>query len=118
MIPVSEETIQKELVEPYFQKWEELSQQIHIAHNLRNGEAEMLMREGITLFENLVLSTSVTTQSPMFDTNEQYEVLPINGMERYLFVKVRPGQYACYRQLDELFKEIKKRLARLRVKTK
>ena len=82
---------QKEVVELYFQKWEKLSQQIHEAHNLRNGEAENLMRNGITLFEELVLSSSLVDQSSMFDTNEQYEVLPINGMERYLFVRMRPG---------------------------
>lgn len=118
MIFINKEAIQKEVVELYFQKWEKLSQQIHEAHNLRNGEAENLMRNGITLFEELVLSSSLVDQSSMFDTNEQYEVLPINGMERYLFVRMKPGQYACYRQLDELFKEIKKRFARLRVKAK
>ncbi|CAM5187085.1 YpoC-like domain-containing protein OS=Lysinibacillus sphaericus OX=1421 GN=LS41612_14865 PE=4 SV=1 [Lysinibacillus sphaericus] len=43
------------------------------------------------------------------------EVLPINGVERLTFIKTKPGQYARYRQIDELFKETKKRTARLRL---
>ncbi|HEY9571413.1 MAG TPA: hypothetical protein VIR26_10460, partial [Metalysinibacillus sp.] len=42
-------------------------------------------------------------------------LLPTNGRERLAFIKARPGQYACYRQLDELYKETKKRIARVRI---
>lgn len=116
MIKVRPEAIQKEKVEPYFAKWEELSQLIHQAHEQRSGEAKTLMDKGILLFEACVLSSSQSSEQAL-DEKEQYEVLPINGMERLSFIKARPGQYACYRQLDELFKELKKRLARLRIKS-
>lgn len=116
MIPVRKEAISKDLIEPYFERWERLSDQIFHAHDERNGEAKSLMEEGIALFEELVSNTSQVEQTCLIQSNEVYEVFPINGMERFLFIKARPAQYACFRQLDELFKEIKKRYARLRLK--
>jgi len=115
MIKVYRETIVKEAVEPYFEQWLDLSTRIHQAHELRNGEAKALMDQGILLFENCILYCS-DTPSKSIEESEEYEVLPLNGMERLQFIKTRPGQYACFRQLDELFKELKKRLARLRIK--
>lgn len=115
MIQVNKQAIQKEKVDPYFEQWEQLSTLIHEAHSERNNQARPLMEQGIALFEKCVLVCSETHEKTMKE-NEQYEVLPINGMERILFIKARPAQYACYRQLDELFKELKKRLARLRIK--
>lgn len=117
MITFNPKTIQKEIVEPLFTEWELLSKQIHEAHGERNGQASDLMIKGIELYENLIATTS-SQETAEIVSNEDYEVLPLNGMERLSFIKARPGQYACYRQLDELFKETKKRLARLRVKVK
>ncbi|PYF06902.1 YpoC family protein [Ureibacillus chungkukjangi] len=116
MIKVHIESIAKEAVEPYFEQWNDLSEQIHKAHDLRNGEAKTLMEKGIDLFESCILNCSETAFQTI-NEKEDYEVLPINGMERLQFIKMRPGQYACFRQLDELFKELKKRLARLRIKS-
>jgi hypothetical protein len=117
VIKAKNEAIQKEKVEPYFEQWNHLSEQIHHAHDKRSGEALVLMEQGIALFEQCIVDCSeAKDQSILLDG--QYDVMPINGMERLLFIKARPGQYACYRQLDELFKELKKRLARLRIKVK
>lgn len=116
MIPVKLKAIQKDDVEPFFTRWQELSILIHQAHDQRNDEARSLMEKGILLFEQCILTCSEMEQQAFIEM-EEYEVLPINGMERLLFIKARPGQYACYRQLDELFKELKKRLARLRIKS-
>ena len=115
MIKVNKEAIHKEKVEPYFEQWGTLSALIHEAHSERSKEAKTLMEKGISLFEQCVLDCSETDEKTL-NENVEYEVLPINGMERILFIKARPAQYACYRQLDELFKELKKRLARLRIK--
>ena len=117
MILLKVEGIQKEVVDPYFEQWELLSGTIHDAHQRRaKVEAQELMQQGILLFEQCVLHCSESDGEVGLNEQEQYEVLPINGMERLLFIKARPGQYACYRQLDELFKELKKRLARLRIR--
>ncbi|MGE7114523.1 YpoC family protein [Lysinibacillus sp. NPDC047702] len=96
------EAIAKEEIDAWFTEWQELESKIHIAHDTRNGEAKGLMEAAIVLFDHLVEEGGD-------------EVLPINGIERMAFIKAKPGQYACYRQLDELFKETKKRAARLRL---
>lgn len=117
MISFNPDTIQKEIVDPIFVEWEDLSPLIHDAHEGRNGQAKALMEKGIALYETLIVTAS-NQESEKIENHEEYEVLPINGTERLSFIKARPGQFACYRQLDELFKETKKRLARLRVKLK
>jgi len=115
MIRVKKEAIQKEQIEPYFQKWDELSKEIYEAHDERNPKkAKSLMEQGIALFEELMVQAS-DTDIEKLDFHEEYEGMPLNGMERFQFIKARPSQYACYVQLDELFKEVKKRFARLRV---
>ena len=114
MIEVNKEMISKERVDEWFAKWESLNTNIFAAHDSRDGSAAELMQQGIELFETFIVEGSQTEGA--FDINEEYEIMPINGMERIHFIKARPGQYACYRQLDELFKETKKRCARLRLK--
>ncbi|KOS63531.1 hypothetical protein FJQ98_08975 [Lysinibacillus agricola] len=96
------EAIAKDKIDAWFEEWTVLEANIHAAHDARNGEAKGLMEEAIFLFERLVQEAGD-------------EVLPINGVERLTFIKAKPSQYACYRQLDELFKETKKRAARLRL---
>lgn len=115
MIRVRKDAIQKEQIELYFEAWEKLSKEIFDAHDERNGKkAQSLMEQGIGLFEELIVKTS-ESQVQQFLLSEEYEAMPLNGMERFQFIKGRPGQYACFVQLDELFKELKKRYARLRV---
>lgn len=99
---MNREAITKDQVDAWFAQWTTLQATIHEAHDARNGTAKDLMEEAIQLFEQLVQAAGD-------------EVLPINGVERLSFIKAKPGQYACYRQLDELFKETKKRTARLRI---
>lgn len=115
MITFNVGNIQKEVVDPIFLEWETLSKQIHEAHDQRNGLSKALMEQGIALYERLIITTSSDSSEELIE-GEDYEVLPLNGKERLSFIKARPAQYACYRQLDELFKETKKRLARLRLK--
>ena len=106
--------ISKERVDEWYAKWESLNAEIFAAHDRRDGSATEFMLQGIELFESFIVEGSQTDNG--FNTQYIYEIMPINGMERFQFIKARPGQYACYRQLDELFKETKKRCARLRLK--
>lgn len=99
---VNIEAITKEKINAWFTEWQVLEGKIHIAHDTRNGEAKGLMESAIVLFDRLVEEGGD-------------EILPINGVERLAFIKAKPGQYACYRQLGELYKETKKRTARLRL---
>ena len=116
MIGFRVEAISKEIVDAWFAEWEALEARIHAAHDARNGEAKALMEEAIVLFERLLIdSADGGVSGRELDPSATYEVMPINGAERLAFIKTKPGQYACYRQLDELFKETKKRTARLRL---
>lgn len=115
MIEVNKARISKELVDAWVAQWEVLNEAIFAAHERRDGSAKLLMEQGIELFEKFMVTSSISSSEEM-QASEQYEVMPINGMERFQFIKVKPGQYACYRQLDELVKETKKRCARLRLK--
>lgn len=112
MMPVMKEAIAKEKVDVWFAQWEALRERIHTAHEARDGSAKPLMEQGIALFESLLKEASDVNT---IDYSMHYELMPINGMERLQFIQLKPGQYACYRQLDELFKETKKRCARLRL---
>lgn len=113
MILVNKEAITKQVVDAWYDEWETLREKIHEAHTLRDGSAHELMAQGIELFEQFLVKYSKTDEP--FSQDSDYELMPINGMERFQFIKMRPGQYACYRQLDELYKETKKRCARLRL---
>ena len=113
MILVNKEAITKENVNAWFEKWETLRVQIHEAHERRDGSAHDLMLQGIELFEQFIIANSETEQP--FSPSNDYELMPINGMERFQFIILRPAQYACYRQLDELYKETKKRCARFHI---
>lgn len=111
MIGFRVEAIAKDIVDAWFAEWEALEVRIHAAHDARNGEAKDLMEEAVLLFERLLRDSADVSEA----TSKTYTVMPINGAERLAFIKTKPGQYACYRQLGELFKETKKRTARLRL---
>lgn len=117
MIPCLPNQITKERVDKWYMEWELLRNHIHAAHDERNGQAKQLMEQGIQLFWNFILESSQTT-STAINRQDEFELMPLNGSERLQFIQLRPAQYACYRQLDELFKETKKRAASLRVKLK
>ncbi|MBK3496756.1 hypothetical protein JFL43_18185 [Viridibacillus sp. YIM B01967] len=115
MIVCRKDAISKERVEKWLADWEILRAEIHTSHATRDGKAKEIMLKGIDLYEVFIINVSQTSVE-VVQLREEYEVLPINGVERLQFIKQRPGQYACYRQLDELFIETKKRMARLRLK--
>lgn len=114
MIECKKEAITKKLVDEWMAKWETIRKGIHQSHSVRDGNAKEMMLKGIQLYESFIIGAS--DQQSHLLKNEEYEILPINTTERLSFIKARPGQYACYRQLDELFIETKKRCARLRLK--
>ncbi|MGE7621522.1 YpoC family protein [Viridibacillus sp. NPDC096237] len=115
MIECRKDAISKEQVNLWLEAWEILRAEIHSSHAARDGKAKDIMQKGIELYESfIVIASNCKTENILL--TDEYEALPINGAERLQFIKGRPGQYACYRQLDELFIETKKRMARLRLK--
>lgn len=115
MITADMTNLSTEQVTQWFAQWQTLEQQIFIAHDARDSkQAKQFMLEAIALFSEFIVTNS-QTDAIKLEAQQVYELLPVNGNERLQFICARPAQYACYRQLDELFKETKKKIARLRI---
>lgn len=107
---------QTENVKRIYEEWKSLSEKISNAHKERNQDVQQLMVHGIRLYEELLASTIKAEEFHIEDLH-QFEVLPLNGVERYQFIISRPEHYVSYIQLNELFIETKKKMARLRIKS-
>lgn len=84
-----------------FAEWEELRAHLAILFREKEIKRSEYMEQGIELLELII--------------GKVEEAAPINFSERFTFIKNNKHNYAAFRQLDELFKETKKKLARLRV---
>ncbi|MGB6408827.1 MAG: YpoC family protein [Planococcus donghaensis] len=100
----------KEQLDPYFLEWECLSVQLADLHKQRNKAAAKLIQEGLTIYKKLLAHCRDALQDNEFE--------PLNGAERLSFIESSPGTYAAYRQLAELFVELKKIIARKRIEFK
>ena len=114
---MNNEKLQTENVNKIVEEWTSLSEKISHAHKERNQPVHQLMIRGIRLYEELLAST-IEGEEFKFEDIHQFEVLPLNGVERYHFISNRPEHYVAYIQLNELFIETKKKMARLRIKSK
>lgn len=92
----------KEQVSPFFDRWHELQPAIAGAIQRRDGQATEWMTEGIRLYTGLLAHC-------------EYIIEPLNGKERLAFIEQNNGRYAAFRQLDELFEEMKKQIASKRI---
>ena len=114
MIPFNVEKASPDTVKQLLNEWETLHLNISEAHKWRNGSVNEFMFQGIELYNRLLVSTSDVKD---FDTQDipKYEVLPLNGEERYRFVLSKTEHYVSFIQLNELFDETKKKISRLRI---
>ncbi|WP_075617706.1 YpoC family protein [Paenisporosarcina indica] len=105
----------KAQVDDIVSAWIPLRQSILDSHKQRKKESKNDMMIGIKLYEKLIILASETS---IFDVHKikDYEVLPLNGEERYLFIIRKPDHYAAFCQLDELFEETQKKIAGLRTR--
>ena len=85
-------------VSSFFDQWHELQPAIAESIKKRDGQAAELMNEGIRLYIRLLAHC-------------EYLIEPLNGKERLAFIEQNNGRYAAFRQLDELFEEMKKQIA-------
>ncbi len=108
---------QQEDVRVIFQQWSAVKERLHHGYKLKNKEVHSTMLEAISLYNELLVKASVTNNFHASDL-KNYEVLPLNGVERYEFIVMHPSHYVAYRQLNELFEETKKKIARLRIQYK
>lgn len=84
-----------------FEEWEELRAHLTVLFREKDIKRSEYMERGIELLEKII--------------GKIEEAAPINFSERFMFIKNNKHNYTAFRQLDELFKETKKKLARLRI---
>ncbi|MCJ1907395.1 YpoC family protein [Planococcus ruber] len=95
----------KESVSPYFDQWAALAEELSSLHQKRSSGTAPLMLQGLDLLKELLAHCNG-------------EVIPMNGKERIQFIEQRPNNYAAFRQLDELFSEMNKKIASKRIRLK
>lgn len=113
---MNNEKSQTENVNRMYEEWKSLSEKISNAHKERNQPVQHFMIRGIRLYEELLVTT-IEAEAFQIENLHQFEVLPLNGVERYHFISSLPEHYVSYIQLNELFIETKKKMARLRIKS-
>ncbi|WP_142826426.1 YpoC family protein [Planococcus soli] len=106
----SSQKLTKEQLDPYFLEWDRIAADLTILHRQRNKRSKEVIQAGIELYHQLLAHCREALQDSGFQ--------PLNGSERLSFVESSPGTYAAYRQLDELFSELKKTIARKRIDLK
>lgn len=97
-------------IQPFYQEWAEIEVQLSGLHKKRSKETAELLRRGIDLYQKLIHHCQ--------DTEHEWLIEPMNAKERLEFVQSNPQSYAAYRQLAELFGEMKKAIARVRIQLK
>ncbi|AQQ53600.1 YpoC family protein [Planococcus lenghuensis] len=86
-------------IAPFFAEWAVIREQLISLHRERSRQAAVTAADAIALYECLLLHCA------------EYDLMPVNGKERLHFIKANSGNYAAFRQLDELFSEMKKKIA-------
>ena len=89
--------LRKEDFTEYLEAWKSIEPTIADAFRQRQKPME-LMSKGIELLETIQAKTD--------------EIAPVNYEERITFIKQNITNYSAFRQLDELFKETEKKIAR------
>ena len=106
----------KERITPFFRKWELVNEQIKVYYSVRDPEAVVLMEEAIQNYSALLEYGGKEVNER--NGKSEHVLLPLNGEERFEFVKERINSHYAYVQLDALYTEIRKKAARLSVTNK
>lgn len=96
-----QKSIDKENIKPFYDEWVILENILLEIFNNRKKGSEEFMIQGITLYKSLLNHCSAD--------GEPFE--PLNNAQRLQFIEANPSAYAAFRQLQELFKEMEKKLA-------
>lgn len=106
----------KELITPHYDKWDVVKEKIEKLYSLDAKEAIKFMEIAIRDYEQLLEYGG----SEINNRTEKIEalLLPLNGEERFQFVKDRIASHYAYIQLEALYTETKKKAARLLVMKK
>lgn len=96
-----QKSIEPEKISPFFDDWYKLEKEMNanLANRVKSPPA--LMEKGIDIYKALLAQCS---------TDEE-RVEPLNNAERLAFIEANPSHYAAFRQLQELFHEMQKKIA-------
>ncbi|KAA0966109.1 hypothetical protein FQ087_07630 [Sporosarcina sp. ANT_H38] len=115
-MPSESNRINKELLAPYFKQWETVREQIEALYSQNDIQAVELMNMAIENYSELL-----EQGGKVLDDRKNkvvYILLPLNGDERFQFVKDKISSHYAHIQLDALFTETKKKVARLSIQRK
>ena len=115
-MPSEANRINKELLAPYFEQWETVREQIEALYSQNDNQAVELMNMAIENYSELL-----EQGGKVLDDRKNkvvYILLPLNGDERFQFVKDKISSHYAHIQLDALFTETKKKVARLSIQKK
>ncbi|SDN03252.1 hypothetical protein SAMN05518871_103103 [Psychrobacillus sp. OK028] len=90
--------------EHYFYEWETIREELMGLSRTKDIKKVELMRKGIELIVSIL--------------DELVEATPLNYKERISFIESNMERHVSLVQLDELFKETKKKIARLRAQNR
>ncbi|MBO0586551.1 YpoC family protein [Sporosarcina sp. E16_8] len=108
--------INKELLAPYFDQWGTVRDQVEAFYDQKDHQAVELMNVAIENYSELLEHGGKEFDDRRGKT--VYILMPLNGEERFEFVKDRISSHYAYIQLDALFTETKKKVARLSIQKK
>ena len=94
-------SIEQEKISPFFISWSKLEDEISLLLSKRDGSAVLPMKKGIAVYKALLEQCST----------EEESLIPLNNAERLAFVDENHSTYAAFRQLQELFNEMHKKIA-------
>ncbi|MBE1554144.1 YpoC family protein [Sporosarcina limicola] len=106
----------KKLLAPYFDHWESIREKIESDYQQKDRQAVEVMKTAIDTYRKLLEQGG----KELDKRSEKlvYTLLPLNGTERFEFVKAKIDSHYAFIQLDALFSETKKKAARLSIMKK
>lgn len=103
----------KEILAPFFEEWESIREEIAALYAQQDRQVIDVMTTAIEKYQALL---DYGGQEPNERTGKiDYVLLPLNGEERFEFVKAKIASHYAYVQLDALYTETKKKVARLAI---
>lgn len=112
-MPNDSNCFDKEVFVPYFEQWQLVRDEIDTLYEQKNRQATELMKTAIANYSEL-LELGGTTFDERKGENT-FALLPLNGEERFEFVKAKISSRYAFVQLDALVMETKKKVARLAI---
>lgn len=103
--------INKEETTPYFEKWDSVALEIENLYKEKDKKAIELMLTAIENYEELLEygGKEIDKQTG----KSVYVLFPLNGEERIEFIKARIQSHYAHVQLNMLYLEMKKKVARI-----